>query len=99
MTGQDIKSDYRNTYPHLQLLQLGELVHVVGIRRLELDMNVDSYSEDVPITQEIAAFTFTHSVVIPESPIQGKILGVHQGGDFLKVVLVEQNCVDADMLV
>jgi hypothetical protein len=81
------------------LLHLGEFVHIVGIRRLELDMEVDSYFEDVPMTQKMAAFTFTHSIVIPKGPIQGKILGVHQWRYFLKVVLVEENCVDADMLV
>jgi hypothetical protein len=60
---------FQNTYPHLKLLQLSEFVLFVGVGSLELDMNANSYPEDITITQKKAAFALTHSIVIPECPV------------------------------
>jgi hypothetical protein len=51
------------------LLQLSEFVLFVGVGSLELDMNANSYPEDITITQKKAAFALTHSIVIPECPV------------------------------
>jgi hypothetical protein len=42
-------SGFQNTYLHLKLLQLSKFVLIVGAGRLELNMNANSYPEEVTI--------------------------------------------------
>lgn len=62
-------------------------------------MNVGRYCEDVPITQQKAALSFAHSIVIPDGPVQREILGVDQRRYVLQAILIKDYGVNPNMLI